>query len=204
MRAALVAHERVDFVDDDRADGAQDRAALLRGEHQVERFGRGDQDVRRALDDHPARRLWRVAGAHDGADARHRRAPCVSAAFGPLPRELGHFAQRLLEVALNVVGERLERGDVEDARLVGQLALLLAEAHELVDPGQKRRQRLAGAGRRGEQHIAPRANRRPAGKLGVGGRLKARAEPLRHERVEVGEDVGSGRGLAHMFRSLAA
>ena len=48
VAAALVAGEGVDLVDDDGADGAQDLAAALGGEHEVERLRRGDQDVRRA------------------------------------------------------------------------------------------------------------------------------------------------------------
>ena len=118
MAAALVAHHRVDFVDDHRLHGAQRFAAALGGEHQVERFGRGDQDVRGALDDRLAFRGRGVAGAYRCADAGHRRA-AQRARLGALPRQFGDLTQRLLEVALDVVGERLERRDVEHARLIG-------------------------------------------------------------------------------------
>src|SRR2546430_416985 len=46
VRAALGCDERVDLVDDHGLDGAKD-LARLRGEEQVERFGRGDEDIRR-------------------------------------------------------------------------------------------------------------------------------------------------------------
>ena len=43
MRAALGGNERVDLVDDDGVDRAQGGRGF-RGEQQVERFGRGDED----------------------------------------------------------------------------------------------------------------------------------------------------------------
>ena len=48
--AALRAGDRVDLVDDHVLDAAEDLAGLAR-EHQVERFGRRDEDVRRAAGD---------------------------------------------------------------------------------------------------------------------------------------------------------
>ena len=48
VAAALVAEEGVDLVDDDGLDGAEDLAAALGGEHEVEGLRRGDEDVRRA------------------------------------------------------------------------------------------------------------------------------------------------------------
>ena len=204
VAAPLVAHHRVDFVHDHRFDRAQRLAAALGGEHEVERLGRGDQDVRRALDDGLPLRGRRVARAHRGADARHRRA-AQCALLRPRPRQLRDLPQRLLEVALDVVAQRLERRDVEDARLVGQLAGLLAQPHQIVDRREERGQRLAGAGRRGEQGVAASgADRRPARRLRIGRRAEARAEPVRHQRVEVGERVGGGRGGGHMCYSLAS
>ena len=53
-------------------DVAQDLAAALGGEHEVERLGRGDQDVRRVLDDGLALGLGRVAGAERRCGCRGR------------------------------------------------------------------------------------------------------------------------------------
>ncbi len=47
VRAAPVVGQRVDLVDDQRARRAQQVAAAVRGEQQVKRLGRGDQDVGR-------------------------------------------------------------------------------------------------------------------------------------------------------------
>ena len=50
VRAALRAGDRVDLVDDDVLDAAQDLAGRA-GQHQVERFGGRDEDVRRVAGD---------------------------------------------------------------------------------------------------------------------------------------------------------
>ena len=194
VAAALVAHHCVDFVDDHGLDGAEGLAAALGGEHQIERFGRGDQDVRGALDDCLALGGRCVAGADGGADAGHGRA-AEGARLCSLAGEFGDLAQGFFEVALDVVGERFERGDVEHARLVGQFALLLAEPHEVVDGGEECGERFAGAGGGGEQGVAAGADRGPAGGLGVGGCVEARTEPVAHQGVEVGQRVGWGVGV---------
>ena len=200
VRAALVAHHGVNLVDDHRANRAQDLARALRRQHQVERLGRGDQDLRRPLDDRLALGLGRVAGAQSHPDPGQRHAALV----GQLP----NLGQRLLEVAADVVGQRLERRDVEDSHLVRQLttcfdALTLAD--QLVDPRQERRQRLARPGRSGNQAVLAAANRRPAILLGIRRLAKAIDKPVPHERVEIVEDGGVRGvrvGLTHMFRML--
>ena len=56
--------------------------------------------------------LRRVAGAHGGADAGDGRAHLL--------REGSDLRQGLFEVLLDVVGERLQRRDVDHLRGVGQ------------------------------------------------------------------------------------
>ena len=97
VRAALGAGDGVHLVEDQRLDAAQ-RLARRRGEHQVERLGRRDQDVGRLLDELAALLRRRVAGAD--ADAQARLEP----------------GERAAQVALDVVVERLERRDVEHAQ----------------------------------------------------------------------------------------
>src|SRR5579872_3480205 len=72
MRAALGAGDGMHLVEDERLDGAK-RVARLRGEHQVERLGRRDQDVGRLLEELAALLRGRVAGA--GGDTQRRRRP---------------------------------------------------------------------------------------------------------------------------------
>ena len=66
------------------------------GEHQVQRLRRGDQHVRRVLDHVAPLALRRVAGADGHVE------------LGPDP------AQRRAQVLLHVVGERLQRRDVDE------------------------------------------------------------------------------------------
>ena len=106
VRAALARRQRVDLVDDDGVDRRQDRARLRR-EQQIERLGRGDEDVARRARELPPLLLGRVAGADADADRAQPRAERLGGA-----RDAG---QRRAQVALDVVGERLERRDVQDA-----------------------------------------------------------------------------------------
>ena len=136
VRAALGGRERVDLVDDHGLDAAQD-LARLRGEHQVERLGCGDQDVGRRARDVLAFLGGRVAGAHRDGGRRERRAE-------PLGRERDP-GERRAEVLLDVDGERAQRRDVEHPA-----ALALRgnrRVAEPVDRGEERGERLARAGR---------------------------------------------------------
>ncbi len=83
VRAALGRHQRVDLVDDDRVDAAQ-RLAGVRGQQQVERFGRRDQDVGRLALKARALGLRRVAGA-DRDRRRRRRCRRVASATRAMP-----------------------------------------------------------------------------------------------------------------------
>ena len=71
VRAALGGGQRVDLVDDHGLD-VDERLARRRGEHQVERLGRGDQQVGRVADQLPALVGRRVAGARCRPSARGR------------------------------------------------------------------------------------------------------------------------------------
>ena len=110
MGAAFGARDGMDLVDDDVLDPAQD---LTRGarEHQVERFGGRDQDVGRVTCDLPAVLRGRIAGPAGDRDPRHGFAK-------PLGRQ-GDPGQRRPQVTLDVVGQRLERRDVQDAHQTG-------------------------------------------------------------------------------------
>ncbi len=101
MRAALVAGERVDLVDDDRPDRAQHSTPRVRCQENIERLRRRDEDVRRVPKHARPLALRRISGAHVGADA------------GIVEQHRGQLAadpfERLLQVFLDVVAERLER-----------------------------------------------------------------------------------------------
>ena len=168
--APLGLGHRVDLVDDDPL-RAGEEVARLRGEHEVQRLRRGDEDVRRVLEHLAALALRRVAGAHGdahvGADA----------------------AQRGAQVALDVVPEGLERRDVDQPHAplprVGRRRL----GDEAVERPQERGKRLAGTGGRRDQRVLPRRDGRPGLRLGRRGLLERTREPvtdLRRERRERG------------------
>ena len=99
VRTAFVVSDSVNLVDDHRAHIAQDRAALLGGEQDIERLRCGDQDMWRPLQ-HGAPLLREgIAGAHGSADLRHQNpALCCQSK---------NLAQRPFEVFLDVVSQGL-------------------------------------------------------------------------------------------------
>ena len=183
VRAALVAGDGVDLVDDHRAHLAERGASARGGEQDVDRLRRGHEDVRRPLGHALALGRGRVAGADADLDPRQldtlaRRPRC----------DLG---QRHAQVAVHVVGQRLQRRHVQDVHAIGQRRAQ-AVFHQLVEAGQERGERLTGAGGRGDQRVLPGGDRRPAAALRGGGLAEALAEPARHQRVEPAQRV---RGL---------
>jgi len=73
MAPPLGVEDRVDLIDDHGPYRLEHRGRPIRGEHQVERLGRGDQNVGR-LSNHALAGLRRgVAGAHRHADLRQIR-----------------------------------------------------------------------------------------------------------------------------------
>jgi hypothetical protein len=156
VRTSLGRGDRVDLVDD-----APSRALeqLLRaaGQHQVQRLRGGDEDVGRLAQHLLALALRGVSCAHGdaqiGADA----------------------AQGHAQVAVDVVGERLQRRNVDEVDALLGRPLLVRES---VDRPQERGQRLARAGWGTDQDMLARGDRRP--RLGLrGGRLLERIpEPV--------------------------
>ena len=129
--AAFLLGEAVKLVDDDRPQPFEHLRRIGVAQEQAERFGRGQEHLRRL---HALPRLA-VGGGVAGASLDPDGQP--------------HFLDRTDQVAVNVDRERLERRDVEGVesfdRLLGQLA----------DRRKESGQRLAGAGRRNQQSAAP-------------------------------------------------
>jgi hypothetical protein len=161
VRATLGLGDGVDLVHDDPVDVGED-LARTRGEHEVERLGRCDQDVGRRAEHRLALLLRRVAGA-DG----HRH---VAA----------NAAQRRAQVALDVVGERLQRRDVDESRagLRGRLR------HQAVEAPEECGERLARSSRRREQRVVATRDRRPGLLLSLGRAIEGAREPITNLRSE--------------------
>src|SRR5213593_3545020 len=82
-----------------------------------------------------------------------------------------------------VVAQRFQRRDVNRLHLVGECALSRG-AYQRVDGNEKRRQRLARPGGRGDKDIAARADFRPAETLRLGGGAEAAREPFANQWVK--------------------
>ncbi len=72
MRTAFVISNGVDLIDNHRFNIAEQFAAALGGEQNVERFRRGDQDVRRRFQHPLSIRRGRIAGPDEGPNLRHQ------------------------------------------------------------------------------------------------------------------------------------
>ena len=106
MCTALVARERVELIDDHVADTGELLAELRRGQQDKQRLGGRDENMRRPTEHRSALARGGVAGAKAGADARE-----IEARLGA---DVADAVERLLEIEADVVGERLQRGNVKD------------------------------------------------------------------------------------------
>jgi len=166
-------------------DVAEGVAGLAR-EHQIERFGSRDQDVRRAAGDLAAVLLGRVAGARCDADPRFWLAEAR--------RGEGDPGERGAQVALDVVSQGLERADVQDADVAGLLAggRRARVADEAVERVQERGKGLATPRGRVDQRVLAAGDRRPTLGLGFGRRLETGREPIAHCRAERRKRIRTG------------
>ena len=135
--AALRAGDRVHLVEDERLDRLQHLAAAGR-KQQVERLRSRDQDVRVLAEHRGAVALRCVAGADSNVQLR------------------AEPGERAAEVPLDVVVERLQRRDVEQAEALAR------GVGQPVDPVQECSERLPGACRRLDKRVRPARDRRPA------------------------------------------
>ena len=184
MTAAFTLHQRMDFIDDHRARGLQHATSRLRTQQDIQRFGGGHHDVRRALAHCVALGLGRIAGAYRGADfdvGRTRPFEFSANAF-----------DRNVQVDAHVVGQRLQRRHVHDGSLIGK-GSRHALLHEFVDRGQECRKRLARARGCSDQHVAAGPDRGPRVALRLSRRGKRGFEPGSdggveelHDEVETG------------------
>ncbi len=182
MGSPLGAGDGVHLVDDDRLHAAQALAGG-RGEDQVERLGRRDEDVRWGAGQ-PAALVGRgVAGAHADGDLRLLAAQA--------PGRLPDPGERRAQVALDVDGQRLERRDVEDP--AAQRAVVRRRRRgQPVEGPQEGGQRLAGAGGRDDQHVPSGRDRVPGAGLGGCRTGEGAVEPGARRRGEAASAVRPG------------
>ena len=107
MDAALALGQCVDFIDDRPAHRAQQRQPCGLAEEDAEALGRCEKDVRRAGLLPGADGAGGIARAHADADRRGIE-------------RCRRFREGLLEIFLEIVGERAQRRDVEALDRIGE------------------------------------------------------------------------------------
>ena len=192
--AALVRRDGVNFVDDDRPGGSQHGPPRFRPQENVERLRRRHQDVRRAAAHALSFGGRGVAGPDPGAD--------LDVVEPALAQPFADARQRRLEIAVDIVRQRLERGDVDDLGRVGQATIEALPDH-VVDRRQKGGERLARSGWRGDEGVPAGLDRRPSLGLSRRRRSEAVGEPAHDRRMEqrlkvrrrwMGRKIGSRAG----------
>ncbi len=177
--AALGGRQGVQLVEHDAPEAAEQIRRVGRGQDEGQLLGRGQQDIGRIAALALALGGRRIAGARLDTDRQ------------------GHLGDRLLEVARDIDGERLQGRDVESvettvapqamsdgAQLAGGGRLpqpLRAAFTQIHQCWQEAGQRLAAAGRRDQQHGAPRARHGQQLEL-MGARLPSAARKPACER----------------------
>ena len=179
MGTALGLGDGMDLVDDDGL-GAGEDLSCCRGHHQIERLRCRDQDVRRLAAHRLALALRGVTGAQSDRDTGNGTNLCrgrTATAWNACP----HTPQGRAKVALDVVGERLQRRDVDDpnarAKGIGSVGGRVRAPRQAIDAPQKCSQRLTRPGRSADQRVIAGGDPRPAQRLGGGRLRKRRLEP---------------------------
>ena len=104
---------------------------------------------------------------------------------------------------MDVVRQRLERRHVDDLRRIGERRLETL-SHQVVDRGQKGRERLARSRRRGDEGMAAGLDRGP--RFGLRGRWRGETlgEPVRDRRMEQRFEGGRRSSRGRRFRAPVA
>src|SRR5262245_15766522 len=103
MRSTLVVDHRMNFVDDHRLSSLQHFATAFGRKQDEERFGSSYQNVRRPLDHLLPFEHGGVAGSNSDADWRQQQTFFAC--------EGGDLLKRTIEILLNIVAQRFQRGN---------------------------------------------------------------------------------------------
>jgi hypothetical protein len=190
MRAAFGGNDGVNFVDDNGLDEAEEFAGL-RGEHQVERFGSGDEDVGGMAEEAGAFGRGRVTSANGNGRLVKRETEAL--------RGLGDADEWCAKIAFDIDGEGFDGGDVDDAAALGFWRS--GSKHQAIDGPEKCGKGFAGTGGGENQSGLAVRDGGPAENLGTSGRGKDGGEPVADSGMKLIERVGRGHGLrSHGFR----
>ena len=181
MRPALVIRHSVNFVDDDRLHAAEMFPALPCGEKDVERFGCGDEDVRRVPQHRGALFGKRVSGPNSGAN--------LGAQITSLHGQALNLSERTIKIFLHIIREGLKWTDIDDLRAGSELAGERS-AQKLIDADEKSSKGLAASCRRGDKSGITRENTGPPIRLRLSGTAEFIEKPLRRNGVSPCQGCG--------------
>ncbi len=184
VRTSASADHGMDLVHDHRANRSQHLAASLGRQEQIQRFRRGDEDVRRRLQHRRPLGRGRVSSSNGRGDGGRSDAS--------LRGEPPDRKARLGEILVDVGAQRLERRNVQHPCFVGQRRAQPLPGQP-VERHEKRGERFSRAGWRGNQRVASLPDRLPSADLRTGGHTDFRMKPALHDRMEIGEGHDVGR-----------
>ncbi len=184
VRAALCPGQGVDLVDDHGLHPAQ-RLSRRGGEEQEQRLRGRDEDV----------------GGSGGLSAAFGRVGVPGtdsdANIGNLQPHAGGSLtdadERRTQVAFDIRGERLERGDIQNAATI--LSIRDIRGQTAIDGREEGRERLAGTGGGHDERVIPGRDRLPRLSLGRSGRGEGIGEPC----PGCGRDMRDRFGHAHIL-----
>ena len=170
----------MNLVDDDRVYRAQGLGGL-RGEQQIKRLRRGDENLGRMAGKASPLPLRRVAGSNADGGFCEGNAHAAS--------HVGNAGQGRAQVALHIDGESLERRNVNDAAALLPTGFVWME-HEPVKAPEKCRERLTGPGGSQDQCVFSACDHWPAHPLRSSRRVKDSAKPGCRDGMKAGERIG--------------
>ena len=115
MRPTPVIHDSVNLIQNKRSNRPQYPPAGFGSEQQIQRLGRGNENVRRLLNERLPLRCTSIARANFSTHLN-------LTPFG-LAQQRANPRQRLLQIFANIVAQRLERRDVNNVRFIRQITL---------------------------------------------------------------------------------
>src|SRR6185503_798060 len=175
MRTAFVAYHGMNLIEDERARRLQHPSSAFTCEKDVERFRSGDHDVRRPLDHRSALSGWRVARPNECAYVNFRQTH--------LAQLLLDSFERNLQVALDVVAQRLQGRDINYVSGVVELAGN-SQANQVVNCRKESSERFSGTGGRSDKSVAMCFDCRPGELLRLSGCGESLPEPTRDGWME--------------------
>ena len=184
MRPALVASQGMDLIDDDSVNRRERAAGPLGRQVQVQGLGRCHQKVRRPAEHRLALPRGGVAGPHRDRDRCGVVAELLS--------HFGDFGERLLQVVVDIDGERLQWAEVDDPSGIRDRFARFVRVIQGVDRCQETGERLARPCGGANQCVAACGDRRPPARLRLSGPVgKSPLEPDADRRMESVEDTGA-------------